>query len=84
LGGKLWKNFLVWKQTSKLKLFTYIHDFELVFKVSWQQNWDICVSLAMKPIIIETLAQAQCLSDWTKGVNLLNSFIAPQTEILNR
>jgi len=39
----------------------------LIFQTTWEENWNICCSLGMKPIMVETVEHAQCLSNWTKG-----------------
>jgi hypothetical protein len=35
--------------------------------MTWKENWQICCSIGMKPIILETLAEQMCLENMTAG-----------------
>jgi predicted nucleic acid-binding Zn ribbon protein len=40
---------------------------KLFVQMTWEENWQICCSIGMKPIILETLAEQMCLENMTAG-----------------
>jgi Lectin C-type domain len=36
-------------------------------QVTWEKNWQMCCSLGMSPLAIDTLEEQQCLSNLTKS-----------------
>jgi len=45
--------------------------------VDWEENLKICCSLGLKPLMVESAAQAQCISKWTNGSHLSFIFDLP-------
>jgi len=64
----LWENFSAGKQTSAIFSGVFkSNNIQFFNKTTWEENWDMCCSLGMAPIMVETVEHAQCLSNWTKG-----------------
>jgi hypothetical protein len=52
-------------------------------KVSWEENWQLCCSIGMKPIVLETSEEQICLQNLTRGASSTNLLYVDLTILIN-